>query len=294
MHSKLPSEKRINIKSYAKTNLFLDLIERRADNYTDVHFIMNELPLFDEMEIEFNNSNELELECNVKLPKENTITKTVELFRQRFNFNEGIKIKLDKRIPEAAGFGGGSSNCAALAKILARRMQLKLTNHELADLIKDISTDACFFLFGGIALVSGKGDNFFPLGERIRLNAVVFVPDIKIENKTKTMYSLVKLNSKQHADIRPMIKAIIERNYTEIARNMFNYFETVEFKKYEKVFSLLQELREQKEVLNAILCGAGPAIIALCEKEKDLIGLAKRFNEEAIIIADRKEKNTRG
>lgn len=104
---------KLNVKAYAKINLSLDILGKRKDGYHEIYTIMQSIDLCDILEFERN--EEIKLICDdEKVPKgeDNLIIKAVKILKERYE-KEGVLIRLNKKIPLAAGLAGGSADAAA-------------------------------------------------------------------------------------------------------------------------------------------------------------------------------------
>jgi 4-diphosphocytidyl-2-C-methyl-D-erythritol kinase len=95
--------------------------------------------------------------------EDNLAVRAVEAVRQRLTLTQGVLIELHKRIPVAAGLGGGSSNAAAILLALQQWWQLPLSRSDMLALAVSLGSDVPFFLTGGLALCEGCGERITPL-----------------------------------------------------------------------------------------------------------------------------------
>jgi 4-diphosphocytidyl-2-C-methyl-D-erythritol kinase len=96
-------------------------------------------------------------------PEENIVYKAVSLFRARTGFDRGLRVRLEKRVPLGGGLGGGSSDAAAALTALNKLADTGLGGEDLRKMALNLGSDVPFFLSGGAALVSGRGENIEPL-----------------------------------------------------------------------------------------------------------------------------------
>ena len=153
--------------AYAKINLCLEIIGKREDNYHNIVSVMQLVDLSDMLT--FFEGDELTLACdNVRLAEEgdgNLILKTARLLQEAGGVQRGAHIELEKRIPLAAGLGGGSSDAAAALRGLSELWGLRAGREDLMNLAIQLGSDVPFFLAGPTALVEGRG-------ERVTKNSV--------------------------------------------------------------------------------------------------------------------------
>lgn len=152
-------------KAYAKINLTLDVLGKRADGYHELATIMQTVDLYDTLCLTEIAGERVLLHCN--RPELNTMdnlaVRAALLIRQRAQSRRGVLIELHKRIPMAAGLGGGSSDAAAVLRALQQWWQLPLTAGDLLDMATTLGSDVPFFLSGGLALCEGRGERVTPL-----------------------------------------------------------------------------------------------------------------------------------
>ncbi len=151
------------IRAYAKINLTLDVLGRRADGYHELATVMQEIDLYDTLCLTATDDGRVQLLCSVPELNntENLVVRAAELVRRQLGLEQGVRIELLKRIPVAAGLGGGSSDAAAV--LLALQRQLPLSQADLLDLAAALGSDVPFFLTGGLALCEGRGERVQPL-----------------------------------------------------------------------------------------------------------------------------------
>ena len=154
------------IESPCKINLHLKICDKRPDGFHNLESIFTTLALADSIRIErtpqegdYYLSTRWEHIPPFDIPVEkNLITRAVSLFREKAGFNGGLRIHLDKRIPIGAGLGGGSSNAASVLVALNALTAASLDHSELTEMALLLGSDVPFFLDGGAAYVSGRGE----------------------------------------------------------------------------------------------------------------------------------------
>jgi 4-diphosphocytidyl-2-C-methyl-D-erythritol kinase len=148
------------VRSYAKINLTLDVLGRRADGYHELATVMQTIDLYDTLCLTV--TDEASVRVTSTRPDldgdDNLTVRAAQALRQRLELPQGVGIELDKRIPVAAGLGGGSSNAAAVLLALQQWWQLPLTPPDLHAIAATLGSDAPFFLTGGLALCEGRGE----------------------------------------------------------------------------------------------------------------------------------------
>ena len=108
----------MKIKAYGKVNISLDVVGKREDGYHLLSMIMQNIDLYDEIEVEKQKYG-ITLECNksyVPVDNRNLAYKAAEIFKERYDIVDGVKINIEKNIPVSAGLAGGSTDAAAVLK----------------------------------------------------------------------------------------------------------------------------------------------------------------------------------
>jgi 4-diphosphocytidyl-2-C-methyl-D-erythritol kinase len=153
------------VRAYAKINLTLDVIGHRTDGYHELATVMQTVDVHDTLCLTTNGDGSVRVDCTRPdlSNEENLAAQAARLVRERFALSQGILIELRKRIPVAAGLGGGSSDAAAVLLALRQWWRLPLSLSELQALAATLGSDVPFFLTGGLALCEGRGERVTPL-----------------------------------------------------------------------------------------------------------------------------------
>ena len=164
-----------SIRAPAKLNLFLDVLGRRGDGFHDLETLMVPVRLADQVSMVRTRSTaepgEICLDVHtcwpirspVPLPvvpagADNLVVKSLKLFQERSGSAFGARVELVKRIPMAAGLGGGSSDAAAALRLANRAWQVNWDDDRLSELAAELGSDIPFFLSHGAAICRGRGE----------------------------------------------------------------------------------------------------------------------------------------
>ncbi len=160
----MPSESYF-VRSYAKINLTLDVLGRRPDGYHELATIMQTVDLYDTICLTATDDQRVHIICSqAELSNDdNLAVRAAQALRQGLGLTRGLCIELQKRIPVAAGLGGGSSNAASVLLALQRWWQLPLSPEDMLNLAAALGSDVPFFLTAGLALCEGRGERVTPL-----------------------------------------------------------------------------------------------------------------------------------
>ncbi len=187
----------ISIRSPAKINWTLDVLERRDDGYHEVRTILQTIDLSDTVTVAAAAGLELELSgsfdaLRTEDSEDNLAYRAAQLLRHQYGVETGALIRLDKRIPIAAGLGGGSSNAAATLRALCSLWRLSVPGDELTSIAAKLGSDVPFFLTGGTAVGSGHGDEILQLPDAPLQRLVIAWPDLITRDKTAQAYAVLK------------------------------------------------------------------------------------------------------
>ena len=182
--------KQLTCKSFAKLNLCLHVVNRRSDGYHDIQGIFHVIDLHDTIIFKMNESGSTNLHTGDKnlLNNDNLIYKACRMLSQKYNLKIGMDITLQKRIPIGSGLGGGSSNAAVTLHAINKLYNIQLSIDELLTLADQLGSDVPFFIDGGTAYVSGKGDIVKKVSANPKFYVLIF-PGISIS--TKYMFEII-------------------------------------------------------------------------------------------------------
>ena len=265
----------IRIQAPAKINLSFEVLRRRPDGYHEVRTVLAAVDLTDELELREAGGLALTVEPEGAAPvDDNLVLRAAALLRDAAPAGAGAAVALHKRIPVAAGLGGGSSDAAAALLGLARLWDLDLSDATLAELAALLGSDVPFFLRGGTALASGRGDALTPLPQPVERFVVVVAPEEPARGKTARMYDLL---GPQHLSDGGRTAEVARRVRAgePLGGAPFNAFEAVAPAAYASFEPLRSAFAGAGA--SALLSGAGPAMFALADDEADADGIAHRM-----------------
>jgi 4-diphosphocytidyl-2-C-methyl-D-erythritol kinase len=257
----------VQAKSFAKINLSLEVLGRRADGYHEIRTLFQTVRLHDTLRFYPTPSGKIEIECHPPvLPADagNLIYRAADLLRQAARVKKGARIILDKIIPIGGGLGGGSSNAAVSLIALNRLWDLGLSDEELMSLARRLGADVTLFLFGGAALGLGRGDELYPFPDMVRCWIVLIYPHIMIS--TPEAYrdlrrpKLVLTKDGPDNKMQTVCHRLVENPHD--FSGLFNDFEAVVFKRYPKIARIKNLLRKQGAAV-AQLTGTGSTVFGI-------------------------------
>lgn len=258
----------ISLKALAKINLGLDVVRRREDGYHEVRMIMQTIQLYDRLDIKRTQEPGIQIQTNLSfLPvnENNLIYKAAKLLMDEFSITDGVSVKLDKRIPVAAGMAGGSTDAAAMLIGVNRLFSLGLTKRQLMERGVQIGADVPYCIMRGTALAEGIGEALSPLPPMVKCPVLIAKPSISVS--TKFVYQNLKLDDTTiHPDIDRLIDDIKAKNLHDIAAHMGNVLETVTIPNYPVIDEIKKHMLSNGAV-GAIMSGSGPTVFGLFDDE---------------------------
>jgi 4-diphosphocytidyl-2-C-methyl-D-erythritol kinase len=265
-------------KAYAKINLCLEILGKRQDNYHDITSVMQMVDLYDTLTFEA--ANDLRLDCDdpalAAEGDDNLVLKAARLLREEAGVSAGAHIRLEKRIPMAAGLGGGSSDAAAALRGLAELWGLRPGKGDLASLAIRLGSDVPFFLDGPTAFVEGRGERVTHIPSPPAGWAVLVCPVYDLKDKTKQLYgNLTRQDMSEGMATHQLIAALIRGEFPG-SNLLYNAFERTAY----GIFDGLERLRQTMQRTSgrdAHLSGSGPTLYTLFPGSQE--SLAQRFHE---------------
>lgn len=259
----------IRLRAYAKINLGLDVVRKREDGYHEVRMIMQTINLYDQLSMKRIFEEGIHLQTNLHyLPvnEKNLVYRAAKLLIDEFHIKQGVDIKLDKRIPVAAGMAGGSSDAATALIGMNQLFNLNLSKKDLMERAVKLGADVPYCILRGTALSEGIGEILTPLPPAPQCNLLIAKPGISIS--TKLVYEKLKINElKSHPDIDGIIYSIREKDLYGIAGKLGNVLETVTIKEFPVIDAIKQEMI-RSGAIGSIMSGSGPTVFGLYNDTK--------------------------
>jgi len=252
----------ITIKSFAKINWTLDVLFKREDGYHEIRTIYQTVSLHDRIRL-VETASEIQIVCDdarVPLDESNLVYKATVMLREATGTGKGARIEIEKRIPIAAGLGGGSSNAASTLMGLERLWQVSIDQQKMIEIAASLGSDVPFFLMGGTALGVGRGEEVYPLEEAECEHMVLANPGTEVS--TAAAYAkLSRLTRPEAARIIPfsLMAAIAIR---ELPLRGKNDFEDVVLKAHTEIADLKARLT-QLGARHALMSGSGATVFGV-------------------------------
>lgn len=257
----------------AKVNLFLQVLGKRPDGYHELATLMQKIELSDRILFEAGGRG-IQIECpGSPLPADETniAYKAAAVLFNHINDQPGIRITIEKRIPAAAGLGGGSSDAATVLKGLNELFGYNLNREELISLGEKIGADVPFFLVDGTAWAFGKGERL-ETAENIPAMWLVLV-NPGFEVSTKSVYEGLKMGLTKGG-----LKFSIPKFFSiqDIAQGLRNDLERVTLKRH-PVLAQIKEHLVRCGAIGALMSGSGPTVFGIFTGQKEAEKSAAEF-----------------
>lgn len=253
----------MRIKAYAKVNISLDIVgKRESDGYHLLKMIMQGIDLYDVIDIDKQREG-ITITCNknyVPVDERNLAYKAAALFKEIYDIKDGVKINIIKNIPVSAGLAGGSTDGAAVLKVMNKLFNINASNEELMKIGLSLGADIPYCIQGGTALCEGIGEVITPLDSFKDKIIVLVKPSFGVS--TKEVYKNFDINKvRKHPETEKLIEAMKNNDLNFVAENMKNLLENVTLRKH-KVLIRIKEEMNSCGAMGAMMSGSGPTVFA--------------------------------
>ncbi len=279
----------IKVEGNAKINLTLDILGKRPDGYHEVAMVMQSIGLSDTVEME-KTDGPIELTINVpwlKADEKNLAWRAAALIKEEYKLAGGVRMKLTKRIPVAAGLAGGSTDAAAVLRGMNELSALDLSEERLCELGARLGSDIPFCLLGGTMLSTGRGEVLKRLPDLPATWVVLAKPRISVS--TAWAYQNYDAQgAKEHPDNERIQQEIARGDRKAVAGLLCNVLESVTIKKYD-VISQYKQMMMQQGAMASMMSGSGPTVFGLAERKEtaDRIAAYMREHTDAYVYVIR-------
>ena len=283
----------IVVQAPAKLNLFFEVLAKRDDGYHEIETLMLPVDLYDTLSFREEPSGQLELKSEWapgpgdldgtglgELPqgRDNLVLRAVELLQKRGHVSSGATLRLVKRIPMAAGLGGGSSDAAAALVAANEGWGLGWRRPELAVLATEVGSDVPFFLADGPAVCRGRGERVEKVDGLPVLHFVVVRPPEGLS--TAAVYDACE-PAKCPEALSPLLDALIKGDTDGAGRLLFNRLRPAAGRLSPWIERTQEELSRQ-DVLGHQMSGSGTSYFGLCRHARHARRIARRLQANGV------------
>ncbi len=285
----------LTLKSPAKVNLYLEVLNKRADGFHSIETVFERLDLCDEITFKKTAKDGITIKCahpHVPCGPKNLVHKVAVRIQKDFGISAGVTVTIKKNIPVAAGLAGGSSNAATTLLALNQLWNIGLSKSQLDRYAADLGSDINFFLNkASFALGTDRGQVIQKLNIRRKLWHIVVVPKVKVYAKdvyqslsispasdavttrqTRRLGSkaegVTNVLTKKKQGVNILIHHLEKGSPLHIAQGMSNDLQQVVIGLCPK----LEKLQKKLKSLNAkgvMVSGSGPAVFGLTDSQKE-------------------------
>ena len=252
---------KLNLKAPAKINLTLEVLSKRNDGYHEIRSVIQTIDLCDIITIDKGKDISFQSKTEEWDAEKSLVSKAVHLYKETTGFPKGVSITVEKNIPIMAGLGGDSSDAAAVLRGLNRFCEAGLSVEKLNEMAEQLGSDVPFFLYGGTALIEGRGEKVTPLPPMPGIYLVLAVPSIDIlPGKTGRLFESLNRNHYTDGDLtRKFIEAL---KTGREAPPLFNTFENTAYDVYPGL-NVFKEHFIKLGAENVHLAGSGPVLFTV-------------------------------
>jgi 4-diphosphocytidyl-2-C-methyl-D-erythritol kinase len=278
------------VQAPAKLNLFFEVLARRDDGYHEIETVMCPISWFDTLHFRETEEERVSLKCRpvlgaaslgldaVSEGPENLVFRAVELVRQRAGVRRGAALRLVKRIPAAAGLGGGSSDAAAALVAANEGWRLGRSKEQLAAWAAELGSDVPFFLAGGPAICRGRGEQVQRITGVAPLYFVVVRPPAGLA--TAAVYGACRPAAKAMS-VESVTVAMQQGDCRQLGRLLHNRLlgAAVQLSPW---IPRLQEEFSRLDCLGHGMSGSGTSYFGLCRHARHANRVAERLRARGV------------
>jgi 4-diphosphocytidyl-2-C-methyl-D-erythritol kinase len=268
----------VHVTAPAKINLYLEVLGKRPDGYHAIETVMLAVELIDELTLDADPSGHVSLTCDqpeLSTGPDNLVLKAAHLLQQRTGCRRGASIRLTKRIPWAAGLGGGSSDAASALAGLNELWELGLSTDQLVLLGAELGSDVPFFFHPPAALCTGRGEVVKRAPVGMAFDIVLVKPPMGLstaevyrELGSHALRGNQNLVPTQSVGTQSVLEGLAEGNVEKLGQSLHNRLQAPAVKLCPIVAELLQRLRAAG-VAGSLMSGSGSALFALCRDKRE-------------------------
>ena len=259
----------VRIPAFAKINLRLDILGKRADGYHELRTIFQTLSLHDELRLRTSRGLgiALNIQGNSALASEpvhkNLAYRAVDAVKRKLKIGGGVEIELKKKIPAGGGLGGGSSDAVAAMLGYLQLTKKLLATAQMMEIAASLGADVPFFLLGGRALGVNRGDEIYPLQDTSKMHLLVVVPrEIRVPTPDAFRWVNAKPLGLTKSAIDPKLLQFCALSWSAQSNGLSNDFEGPVFLRHPRLGQIKRVLL-QKGATEASLAGSGSAVFGV-------------------------------
>ena len=275
----------LTVLAPAKLNLTLEVLAKRPDGFHEIRSIIQTINLCDSLRFQLSRNIEFKSSVPDLIPEDSLVSKATSLLREATGCSNGATIEVTKRIPLVSGLGGDSSDAAATLRGLNKLWGLGLSPLELLELASQLGSDVAFFVYGGTAVVKGRGEMVTPLPPLPPMWVVVMMPPVpRMERKTERLYACLKASHYTDGQVTDRLVALLTGRSLKgerLVSNIFNVFDDAALARFTGLGEYWQQfLKAGAQQVH--LAGSGPALFALVKDKVEAGRLHRNLQQQGL------------
>ena len=259
----------LRVQAHAKINLYLDVIGKRPDGYHEIETIFHSVGLHDEIYLRKRADRQITVHCehpHVPCDPRNLAYRAAKLLLDTIPDLNGVEITILKRIPVAAGLGGGSANAAAVLCGMNALFDLGFTQTDLMQLGVQLGADVPFCILGGAALGRGIGEILNPLPPIEEAWILLANPGFEIS--TAWVYQQINLSlTPPQKNVTILTRCFQNGELFNIVRHLYNGLEVPVLSKYPAVAEIKTKLKKYPGSCGVLMSGSGATVFAFMQSQ---------------------------
>ncbi|HEX9896540.1 MAG TPA: 4-(cytidine 5'-diphospho)-2-C-methyl-D-erythritol kinase [Dehalococcoidales bacterium] len=272
----------ITIEAPAKINLTLEVLRKRPDGYHEICSVVQAISLCDTLRFSLSKSIEIRSASPGWSAEQSIIPKAIRVIKTITGYVGGVVIDIEKRVPLMAGLGGDSSDAAAVLRGLNELWQLGLSHEKLLELAPQLGSDVAFFLYGGTALMEGRGEIITPLPAFPHHYVILVNPATPhISGKTAALYAKLQPSHYTDGQITGQLVQDLKSGSEFHPARLFNTFENVVFTRGTELTTYRSHIRKSGAP-HVHLAGSGPALFTLVKDRTRAEDMAVRLKNQGM------------
>ncbi len=257
----------LTVLAPAKVNLTLEVLAKRADGFHEIRSVVQTIDLFDRLH--FRLSDRVEFRCSDPnwVSGQSMMPRVANLLRDRAGHSKGSVVTLKKCIPLISGLSGDSSDAAATLRGLNQLWGLGLSQRELLGLAEELGSDVPFFLYGGTALLEGRGEVVTPLATFPHMCLVLVLPPVpRMPGKTGHLYGRIRPEHYTDGEATKRLLSQLSKGGGVAPAMLFNVFDKVA-RDYFDGLSVYRDQFLKSGAQEIHLAGSGPVLFTMTGDE---------------------------
>ena len=272
----------LRVHAHGKINLYLDVIEKRPDGYHEIETIFHSIGLHDDIYLRKRTDRQITVHCehpHVPCDPRNLAYRAAKMLLDDMPDLSGVDITILKRIPVAAGLGGGSADAAAVLCGMNTLFDIGLAQSDLMQLGVQLGADVPFCILGGAALGGGIGEILTPLPTLEEPWVLLVNPGFEIS--TAWVYQQINLSlTGPKKNVTMLTRCLQNGDFFNIVRHLYNGLEVPVLSEYPAVAEIKAKLNECPSSCGVLMSGSGATVFAFMQNQAQAEFAAANFEND--------------